>query len=299
MRSNFIIYSVLGWALIMFAACEDVIVVETDEAEERFVVDAWLDNSTDLQIIKLSTSQPYFDSSPVSPVIGATVNVINNTKGLRAFEDRGDGTYSWQPINGEVMGAIGDEFSLQIAWNGNEYLANTRMNRVPEIEEITQEDRQGELGPDGIYTSFFARDPLGIGDVYWIKTYKNGAFLGKPSEINIAFDASTDSGAEVDGVYFIPPIREITNPFEETEDGNDIISPWAVDDVIRIEIHSLSLVAFDFMQLARDQMLNGNNTIFATPIANTTGNIVNLTTQKEVLGIFNVAAISAAEKVIE
>ena len=50
--------------------------------------------------------------------------------------------------------------------------------------------------------SFFARDPFGAGDTYWIKTYKNGSFLNKPQELNIAYDAAFDGGSASDGIVF-------------------------------------------------------------------------------------------------
>ena len=75
--------------------------------------------------------------------------------------------------------------------------------------------------------------------------------------------------------------------------------PWQPGDLIRVEIHSISLEAFTFLDIARDQMVNGDNTIFAIPLANTRGNVVNQMTGERALGIFNVANVSAQEREIE
>ncbi len=295
MRTLFIIFA----GLITFSGCEDVIEIKLDDGPARLVVDAWLNNQEVIQTIRLTYSQPYFESNPAIPALGGVVKVENGNGEIFEFSDQGNGDYNWEPSAGQSLGSVNDEFVLSIDLEGKSYSAFSKMNRVPIIDEITQELREDELGPDGIYAQFFARDFPGLGDTYWIKTYKNGKFLNKPNEINLAYDAGFDAGAEVDGIIFITPIREFINPFEEVESGETQPSPWAAGDQIRIEIHSINLEAFLFIELARDQILNGDNTIFASPIANTSGNIVNQSADNEVLGIFNVAAISKLEKTIE
>ena len=74
------------------------------------------------------------------------------------------------------------------------------------------------------YCEFFARDLLGLGNSYWIKSFKNDTFLNRPSEINIAFDASFDAGGEVDNLIFIPPIRDNINPNDD-DGGKNSMDP--------------------------------------------------------------------------
>jgi len=170
------------------------------------------------------------------------------------------------------------------------------MNGVPPIDSISQEFRENEVfGEDGIYCQFFARDLVGLGDTYWIRTTKNDTFLNRPSEINIAYDAAFSAGSQVDNIIFIPPIRELVNPLNDDFEP----LPWNVGDKIEVEIHSINNEVFEFMEIMRDQLLNGQNGIFAEPISNSPGNISNLTGTKEVLGIFNVAAVSYAQRIIE
>ena len=57
--------------------------------------------------------------------------------------------------------------------------------------------------------------------------------------------------------------------------------------------------AFDFLDIARDQMTNGANTIFTIPIANTRTNIIALDGEEEPLGFFCVSAISSLTRIIE
>lgn len=283
--------------LLIFAftitSCEDEIDIDVDPLTEQLVVDAWLNNKSEPQTIFLSMSQPYFDNSLPEGLSGAIVQVTSSTGTVFEFEEGENGNYIWTPTADETLGEIGTDYGLQITLDGKNYGSISTMNRVPAIDSLTYEFRNDEtFGPDGIYTEFFARDLVGEGDTYWIKTFKNGDFLNKPSEINIAFDAGFSEGAAVDGLIFVPPIREATNRDSDpdTEDDGDV-SPWAIGDEFKVEIHSLNLPVFFFLGTAQRQITNGNNGIFSEPVINTTGNIL-AEDGTEVLGIFNVAAVS-------
>jgi hypothetical protein len=284
-----------------FSSCEDVVDIETDELTPQVVVDAWLTNQSVPQTINLTLSQPYFDNRLPEGLTGATIRVTRDDNQVFEFKEIEEGNYVWTPENDETIGEVGSQYSLSIELDGNTYVAFSEMNDVPPIDSITQEFREDEFGsPDGIYAQFFARDLIGEGNTYWIKTYKNGVFLNKPLEINLAYDAGFSAGSAVDGLIFIPPIREAINrvPDEDTDDNSDV-APWAVDDEIKVEIHSISLEAFNFMGTAQRQMINGLNGIFSEPVINTPGNIINTTGSEKILGVFNVAAVSEMTRVIQ
>ncbi len=287
--------------LLLFNSCEDVINVETDLAPQLLVVDGWINNKSEPQVIKLTLSQPYFESTFATVLTGANVTVTSSEGNTFNFVDKNDGLYTWTPEDGQNLGAVGTTFTLNIENEGKVYSAVSVLEPVPPIDSISQEFRTDDLrGPDGIYAQVYARDLLGLGNAYWIKTWKNGQFLNKPQELNIAFDAGFDPGAELDNLIFIPPIRELVNrlPDPDTED-NDDVAPWATGDSIYVEIHSINEPAFFFLNIARDQMANGDNTIFAIPLSNTTGNVISADPSEEVLGIFNVSAVSSMGALIE
>ena len=223
---------------LFFTACEDVVDISLDEAPQLLVVDAWLNNKSEEQVIKLTLSQAYFDSQLAEGIDQASIVVSNKNDSDLVFASQGDGQYTWTPAPGETIGQIGDEFSLSIDWNGELYTATSIMNPAPKIDSVTYEFRTDELiGPDGIYAEFFARDIVGRGNTYWIKAFKNGQFLNKPAELNIAFDAGFDGGADTDGRVFIPPIRELINrvPDEDNPDDDIDVPPYAEGDSIYVE----------------------------------------------------------------
>jgi len=290
---NIRILNILSIAIIALASCQDVIDVPAPEGESRLVVEAWLDDQARSQTIRITETLPYFQNEFTPGITDAQVVVSSSAGKTLVFEDQGNGDYVYD-ASSEVIGTVGDEFTLDIQTNGKSISASATLNRVPAIDSIVQEFRDDSFG-EGIYCNFFSRDPIGLGDTYWIKTYKNGEFLNKPLELNIAFDAGFSAGSEVDALIFIPPIRETMNPLTDTLSQ----SPWVQGDIARVEIHSTNVETFFFLESIRDQLLNSLNTIFAEPVVNTKGNLVNNTDDKEILGIFNVAAISSLELEIE
>lgn len=283
------------------SSCQDVIDIDTDDAPQLLVVDAWLNNKSAPQTIRLTLTEPYFSNTLAGGVSNATVNVTDGNGEVITFEEKGDGNYTWTPTAGENLGEVGTVFTLNIDWGGKNYTASSLMNPVPPVDSIGQELLTDDIrGADGIYAQFYARDIIGLGNAYWIKTYKNGQFLNKPQELNIAFDAAFAPGAELDGLIFIPPIREGVNRVADSDtEDNDEVAPWASGDSILVEIHSIAPFVFNFLSIARDQMTNGDNTIFAIPLANTSGNVSSSEAGEDVLGIFNVAAISSLGARIE
>lgn len=285
------ILALLGLTLIY--GCQDVIDLETPEGATQLVVEGWLNTNLEEQTIKISETLPYFNNSATPQVSGATVNVTLGDGTIINFQDQGNGDYVYD-ATATAIANVGDELTLNIDVNGKQLTAFSEMHAVPAIDSIMQEDRDTGF-EDGIYCNFFSRDIAGVGDSYWIKTYQNNDYLSDPLNLNIAYDAGFAPGAPADNLIFIPPIRETMNPVQDSLGQ----SPWIQGDLCRVEIHAMSNDAFFFMESVRDQLLNSLNTIFAEPITNTPGNIVNLTDDEEVLGIFTAGAISSLEITIE
>ncbi len=293
---------------VFIFSCEDVIDVDLASGDNQIVIDAWVNNLPQTQTIKLSRTISYFDNSHPPAETGATVIITDINGTIYHFEDHNNnGNYTWTPAVGTTFGEIDGGYLLSITTaEGVEYNAVSAMNRIMPIDSITLEEREEELGQvAGIYAEVFAVDSPGIGDAYWIKTFKNGQFLNKPLEMNLAFDGAYTPNSGVDGVNFILPIRQNVNRLPDEGDGaidTDEISPWMLGDSINIEIHSLNIDAFFFLDQAFTQMTLGDAGIFAEPPANVPTNIevMNSTEAKDQpIGFFNVSAVSTLGRKIE
>lgn len=286
---------------LLMVSCEDIISPTLEQASPVFSVDAWLTNKPGTQVIILSKSQAYFDNTIPPGVSGATVVVSDDKGKVHAFQedDKKPGYYLWSPKGNEVFGTVGARYQLNIQINGDILTASSRMGRVPPIDSIVfQTDKRTGSADSVTRGEFWATDPKGVGDAYWIRTYKNGVLLNKPSEINVAYDASFSAGGETDGVNFITPIRRGINS-RDTDENDQPLSPIVSGDSLNVQIYSLTVAAFDHLNQVKIQTdrPGGFQELFSTPLANVTTNITNAKLNgSKAVGFFNVSAVSTSGK---
>ena len=277
--------------MIGLTSCEDSITVDNGFEASQIVVDAWLTNEVGQQIIDVTASQDYFDNRLPTGISNAQVTVTNGSE-IFNFIHEADGKYVWTPSAvEETIGSIGDEFTLQIEVDDKTLISTTQLNRVAEIDSISIYFETEAFGADdGYFAELYARDLPGQGDTYWVKSYRNDTLLNRPQELNIVYDATFDAGTNIDGTTFIRPLRFAINAL----DGDGLPRDLKLGDKVRCEIYSISNDAFRFLQLVQEQTTNGDNSIFALPVANSRGNIRDENGDL-VLGVFNVAAVSRDE----
>ncbi len=300
MKTNIIFrkYPILIPIALLLWSCEDQIYPELPKADPIVVIDAWVNDKPEDQIIKITRTQPYFDNTYPPGVKGANVSISDNDNNIFQFvESSDDGVYVWKPNNNTPhFGKIGNQYKLHVQIGASNYQAESTMNRVPVIDSITYRFEKGNsFLPDSYFAQFYANDFLGEGDTYWIKAYKNGQFLDKPSEINLAFDAGFTRGGNVDGITFIQPVRDGINPFDQDENDN-FLSPYSPGDSVYVEIYSITNDAFDFLNEVAIQTNRegGFGELFAQPLANVPSNITEdpETSSEKAVGFFNVSAVT-------
>lgn len=288
-------------AVLVLQACEDQVDVQLEDAPEALVIDAWVNNKDEVQVIHITKTQPYFESSTPTGVSGASVTITDENGVDYDFNETSPGVYEWDPA-GNLLPSDLLGYTLTINAEGQNYVATSSMNRVPNIDSLvfTFKEERNPFQPEGYYGEFVAQDPVGAGDSYWIKSYKNGQYLNRPFELNIAYDAGFNAGGNIDGVVFIQPIQDAVNPLN---DELDAVVPYEPGDSLYVEIHSISNEAFFFLQEVQIQTQRdgGFDEIFAEPLENVATNIVNVsdTPTTEVVGFFSISAVSSAGKKLE
>lgn len=278
-----------------FYSCEDVINPQLESAEPVLVIDAWINNLPDSQKVILTRTQPYFQNILPPAVSGATVTITDQNGTVFSFVEDKPGEYVWVPSGNDVFGTLGLNYTLSVQTNGETFVAESRMGRVPVVDSITFFVQEGNQFIDDLYQAeFWAKDPVETGDAYWIKFYKNGVQQNKPSEIITAYDAGFTKGGNFSGVEFIPPIRRAINPFD-TDENDQLLSPYQVGDSVSVRIHAVTEAAFNFLNQVAIQTdrPGGFSELFSTPLANVSTNIRNTNANgSKVVGFFNVGAVS-------
>src|SRR5258706_446664 len=134
---SLIIFSALAFSILV--SCEKVIDPNLQSASPVLVVEAWLNNKPEKQIIQLTKTQPYFDTSTPIGVTGAIVLVTDDLNNVFTFADDGtnSGAYQWTPPTGQSFGAVGRKYLLTVQANGETFQAYSRMKRTTPVDSIT------------------------------------------------------------------------------------------------------------------------------------------------------------------
>ncbi|MFK8164692.1 MAG: DUF4249 family protein [Lewinella sp.] len=282
--------------------CEDPVTLDSRFEGPELVVDAWVNNISEPQTIILTETQDYYDNRLPTPVTDAQVIICQTenqlpTANCFVFDHQGDGNYVWEPaVAGQTLGEVGTEFGLGIQRGDQQYAAVTNMSRTARLDSISFQFEEEALGlEEGLYAQLYARDPVGQGDAYLIRSTINDTLLVRPSELNLAYDATFSPGTNTDGITFIFPIRFAIN--KQDDDGAPI--PLVAGDKVAVEVLSISQEAYLFLRIVQEQVNNGQSGLFDLPVANSPGNVFNVDTEESIRGFFNVAAAARAERVVE
>ena len=276
---------------VTFSSCEDVIDLDLDNGKNQLVVDGFVNNDTTIQIIRLTSSAPYFSNVATPSENEASIRLKGPNNITYNFISDGDGNYQYDPKSLGAIDSIGFKYKLEIDFKGSTYTSSSVLNPVPVIDSMPYDFEPSGFGSEeGYYTQFYARDFPGRKDYYWIKPFRNGQPVYEDPTFIILSEDATFGGDAGDGLVFIVPFRAII-----TDQGN----PFALGDTSFVELHSLNSDAYQF--LAQVVNTSGNDGLFAVPPSNIRSNIFDAlgNAQDEVLGLFSLSAISKFEVIIQ
>lgn len=288
-------------AATIFFSCTDEIELDSRFENPELVVEAWLNDQSEPQTIILTETQDYYDNTNPPGVTDAQVIVCETVDSLPTnncfiFEHQDSGRYVWTPEPGESIGEVGTTYGLGIQRGDKQYLSLAKMNRPAIIDSLSFQFEEEALGlEEGLYAQIYARDQVGTGDAYLIRSTINDTLLLRPAELNLAFDATFSPGTNTDGIAFIFPIRFSINKTDD--DGAPI--PLVSGETVSVEIVSLSQEAYLFLRIVQEQINNGQSGLFDLPVANSPGNIFDATTEEPILGFFNVGAVARIQATVE
>ncbi|MDA9213670.1 DUF4249 domain-containing protein [Bacteroidia bacterium] len=274
-------------------SCEDIVEVDVEQKQKKLVVDAFIDNQLQTQTIRLTESIPFFDLPGTEPPVTTATVVLADTSTGKIFPFIHDsmGYYRWNPneMSGDTL-TVGSSYALFIIENGDTVVGITKLyptaDRIDSLRTVPTKGNGPPFIDTGRYCEIFAYDLPGIGNHYWLKTFRNDTLLSDINNLNIAQDMGNNSNGQ-DGDLFIYPVR-----FSQL---NEFLRPYVDGEKVRVEIHSISREAYYWFQLIVNESNNGG--LFATPPVNIMSNLfyINQNPKRGIAGFFNVAAVNAAE----
>lgn len=275
---------------LALTSCEDVIQVKLDEGQKLLVVDAFLNDLRTNQVVKLSYTDSYFSGVNPPPITNGTVVLKDLTTNVSYnFSNAGNGEYVFTINPTDTIARLNHAYQLEVNYDGNIYYSTAFQKRTTPIDSIQAEfQEETSFQKEGYDCKMWARDAVGpIIDYYWVKSYRNGILFNKGSQINLAVDGANGAGA--DGFIFSPPIANGITPRGEV---------FKLNDVCRVEIHSISEETFRFLSQVISQTTNSG--LFATTPENVKTNIITPANAKtKAIGWFNMASVSYREKIVK
>lgn len=293
---KYIYISIVG--LFLLFSCEDKVDIskKLESGKVALAVEAILTNNPEKQAVKLTTTQYYFDNSGPKMAKGATVMVTDLVSQTQySFPEQEEGIYL-SPFDGDSIFRVGREYQLTITYNNETYVAYSKMNRIVPIDSIKfeqAEDGFGTVIKDRFNAEFFATDPLGIGDRYWVRSYKNDVRNTKPSFIGLGYDANLGPSGVADDMVFTLPLRQFFINEQDTDDK------WKEGDKVTVELYSITNEAAFYLNEVVTQSSLGTGgaigSLFTPPPANVSTNIKNTNEAgSTAVGFFCTSAVSRA-----
>lgn len=286
-------FLIVGFASIFFSSCEDVIQIDLDEGSKLYVIDAFINNLPQDQLIRVSYNDTYFNTSVAPPITDAVVIVTDLTDSKSfTFNHIGNGNYVYT-AGADSMAKINHQYKLTVTIDGFNYTAMSIQKRPAKIHEVYSEyfDVDGLGNPVEPYylCGLLAKDKTDANtDYYWVKTSRNDTLFNGSGDINVSIDGTNGAvnSPEFDSTYFTPPVTFLG--FYE----------YKLGDKCKVEVHSISKETYFFFIQASAQINNGG--LFATTPENTKTNIETPSgAPTKAVGWFNIASVDAMEIKVE
>ncbi|AUS05134.1 DUF4249 domain-containing protein [Pseudotamlana carrageenivorans] len=241
----------------LFLSCTDVIEVEVPTADPRLVIEASLDwekgSLGNVQMVKLSTTTPYFDSDQPNAVTNAVVSVTRlSTNDVYNFINQNDGTYTttqFEPV-------FNENYALTVQYNNETYTATETLLPTTPITYINQ-SRSGGFLSDALELNVHFEDPEEEDNFYILRFLRQGDLYPELRDVSDEFL----NGNEI-------------NIFYEKRD-DDEGGEFKPGDVVDINLFNVSERYYKFIQLLNSQSGSGNP--FAPTPVELRGNCVNIT----------------------
>lgn len=165
-------YLFLVFSIYALSSCEEVIDLNLNNANPKYVIEADLNDLSDTQIIKISQTVNFDEPYPSKAVNEASVSVTDVSGKRHVFAAVGNGVYSNTNFKPNVNGS----YSLAVNIGSEVFLSTT--NRVPYVDVDSIGLMKEEIFNEEYYTiTFKFVDPKDVDNYYkYSYSINNGPF---------------------------------------------------------------------------------------------------------------------------
>lgn len=249
-----------GVLLALLTACERVVTVSLATEAPRLVVEGRIesprDGRPDVPRVRLTTTQPYFDARPASPVTSAVVRLSDGVGPPIALTAGPAGDY----VGAALTVVPGRVYTLEVTWNGDRYVAVDTAADVVAIDSLyltpisgTPNDRRAELD---------FRDAAGRPDAWLWDQWMDGVRVRGADTTSVHRAIGTDEGLDGRIVRGFAPYGDV---------------PVGVGVTVRVRQQGISASVRAFY-VALNAQLQNDGSPFGQPSISVVGNVRNVTT---------------------
>lgn len=186
MKAN-ILYIALFISTLIFSSCEKVINVDLNEADRVYVIEGQLTNIEEMNFVKITKSDDFYETEEFEKITGATVTITDDFGNTTLFSEIEPGLYRSPGFTAIAY----TNYQLSAIIEGEEFTASTYMPGNTTIDSIPY--LQGSFfGAEGYNAFLYWTDDANEKNYYkynnWVKSTGDDAFTPDPS-ISITEDA--------------------------------------------------------------------------------------------------------------
>jgi hypothetical protein len=273
------IFLIILLAAATLPSCEKVIDLDVEDGPTQLVVDSWYTDEDTTHYVKLSTTAPYFENSPVPRVSNALVTLYTfdgdvlessvvlpedaEKPGFYVFPAPAEVGKSYQ-LEIDAPGLIKVKSDIQLARPVPPILQLDWAEADPDFQDTTKKYQV-------LLTTF---ETPGLGDHYRWFTWVDEVYQNAPLDLTISSDELVD-GSFVAGL-------DVTN------------RRYRWGEMVRVSQASISRDAYTYLLLLQQQTAFVGSP-FDSPPAQLIGNMKQVDGDRVALGFFGVSATSIDE----
>lgn len=183
--------------LLASAACEDVINIDLDNVEPRFIIEGTITDQPGPYYVIITKSTDYFNPSDPPPVSEAVITVSDNLGNTDTFTETLPGLYA----SDSLEGIPGRTYYLSVSIEDETFEAISTMPQPLEVDSLGIEYQPGDEvieEDEGYLLHCYFHDPADRDDYARIRIHQNGIL----SDNMYLYDGDWSDGNYIDYNYF-------------------------------------------------------------------------------------------------
>jgi hypothetical protein len=163
-------FSFFALTLLLFTSCEDIIVLDLEEAAEQYVIEANLNASDSSCRVKLSKTNTYYETNDFELIEGASI-VLNLSNGnTYTLSEGASGNYAVSGV--EITPGDLAELSVSLL-SGESFSAESRCPNPTTLDSLTLVESPLPMANGGSQLLFHFQDPVNELSYYRVKAWKD------------------------------------------------------------------------------------------------------------------------------